>query len=215
MPTSVATTIRTFFFLWATLATTSSAVLIGLPAQALAEIYYFTDARGVVHYTNVLTDPRYKRLPGIVSYSRPPARTRPPIRSASPSDRSFDLHIQEAATRYNIDPLLIKAVIKQESNFNPYATSGKGAIGLMQLMPGTARDMAVNNAFDPRQNILGGARYLKRLYSQFNGDLALTLASYNAGPERVSPTNTIPDIPETRNYVRTVLALYDTYKRFD
>lgn len=188
--------------------------------SARADIYYFRDAKGVVHYTNVRTDPRYKRMPGVVSISRP--RLRPSyrmqprtIRSFALSDRSFDAHIQDAAQRYDIDPLLIKAVIKQESNFNPYATSDKGALGLMQLMPGTARDMDVSNAFDPRENIFGGARYLKRLYSQFNGNLALTLASYNAGPERVGTTNTIPDIPETQNYVRTVLSFYDTYKRYE
>lgn len=196
------------------------AVLFCCASQSDADIYYFKDAKGVVHYTNVRTDPRYKRMPGIVALRRP--RPRPIHRSYTPSprsyagsDRSFDAHIQEAAQRYDIDPLLIKAVIKQESNFNPYAASDKGALGLMQLMPGTARDMDVNNVFDPRENIFGGARYLKRLYSKFNGDLALTLASYNAGPERVCTTNTIPDIPETQNYVRTVLSLYDTYKRYE
>ena len=112
-----------------------------------------------------------------------------------------------------MDPLLIKAVIKQESNFDPNAASNKGALGLMQLMPGTARDMGVYDVFDPRDNIFGGTRYLRRLYSQFNGDLALALASYNAGPERVYATNSIPDIPETRNYVRSVISLYDTYKQ--
>jgi soluble lytic murein transglycosylase-like protein len=196
------------------------AMLICSTSPAHADIYYFRDAKGVVHYTNVRTDPRYKRMSGIASISRPRSRPRyrlqpQTIRSFALSDRSFDAHIQDAAQRYDIDPSLIKAVIKQESNFNPYATSGKGALGLMQLMPGTARDMDVSNAFDPRENIFGGARYLKRLYSQFNGDLALTLASYNAGPERVCTTNTIPNIPETQNYVRTVLSLYDTYKRYE
>jgi soluble lytic murein transglycosylase-like protein len=202
------------------LALATIALLLASTGPSQADIYYFTDAKGVVHYTNVRTDPRYKRMPGIVSFSRPQPRTiqrlQPQtIRSFALSDRSFDTHIQDAAQRYGIDPLLIKAVIKQESNFNPYATSGKGALGLMQLMPGTAHDMDVSNALDPRENIFGGARYLKRLYSQFNGDLALTLASYNAGPERVCSTNTIPNIPETQNYVRTVLSLYDTYKRYE
>jgi len=188
-----------------------------------ADIYYFTDAKGVVHYTNVRTDPRYKRMPGIVSFSRPRPTYQPRYQPrakatstsfASSSDRAFDTHIHEAALRYDIDPLLIKAVIKQESNFNPNATSQKGALGLMQLMPGTARDMEVSDVYDPRENIFGGARYLKRLYSQFNGDLELTLASYNAGPERVCTTNTVPNIPETQNYVRNVLAQYVSYKRF-
>lgn len=196
------------------------AAVLAPPTSAKAEIYYFTDDKGVVHYTNVRTDPRYKPLPGIVSFSRPLRKSWPSNyrgRSATLtaySERSFDPHIQEAAQLYNIDPLLIKAVIKQESNFNPNATSVKGALGLMQLMPGTAREMHVYDAFDPRENILGGTRYLKRLYAQFQGDLALTLASYNAGPERVGTTNTIPDIPETQHYVRTVIAHYNRYRGY-
>jgi soluble lytic murein transglycosylase-like protein len=187
-----------------------SAILLGDVATVMAEIFYFTDAKGVVHYTNVRTDPRYKLMPGIVSLRKPVARPK----ARFYSDSSFDSHIQDAALRYDIDPLLIKAVIKQESNFNPNATSYKGAQGLMQLMPGTARDMSVSDAFDPRDNILGGARYLKRLSSQFNGDLVLTLASYNAGPEKVCATNSIPDIPETRDYVRSVISLYNSYKSY-
>ncbi len=184
--------------------------MLGDPPAVPADIYYFTDSRGVVHYTNVLTDPRYKRMPGIVSSSRPLPRRQ----GVSRSERTFDTHIQEAALRYDIDPMLIKAVIKQESNFNPNAASDKGALGLMQLMPDTAREMNVVDVFDPRENIFGGTRYLKRLSSQFKGDLALALASYNAGPDRVSATNSIPDIPETRDYVRAVLAFYNSLKRY-
>ncbi|MBA3016285.1 MAG: lytic transglycosylase domain-containing protein [Proteobacteria bacterium] len=186
-----------------------------LASPARAEIYSFTDARGVVHYSNVRTDPRYKPMPGILSFSRP--RPRPTTVSkrsyVNYNIHSFDTHIHDAGSRYNIDPMLIKAVIHQESNFNPNAMSHKGALGLMQLMPGTARDMDVSDVFDPRDNIFGGTRYLKRLYSQCNGDLQLTLASYNAGPERVIPNNAIPAIPETQAYVRSVIARYNSYRR--
>ena len=151
-------------------------------------------------------------MPGIVSLRRPSPRI-PSKRLVTSTERSFDVHIYEAADRYKIDPFLIKAVIHQESNFDPYATSDKGAQGLMQLMPDTARDMEVADVFDPRENIFGGTRYLKRLYSQCNGDLALTLASYNAGPERVIPYNSIPTIPETRAYVRNVIARYNAYRQ--
>lgn len=193
----------------------SGVTILALPSPANAEIYYFTDAKGVVHYSNVRTDPRYKPMPGIVSFSRPRPRPLPPVKRALANidNRSFDSHIHEAADRYNLDPMLIKAVIHQESNFDPYAMSHKGALGLMQLMPGTARDMNVSDVFDPRDNIFGGTRYLKRLYSQCNGDLALTLASYNAGPERVIPNNSVPAIPETQAYVRSVIARYNTYRQ--
>lgn len=191
----------------------SSALPITHPEIANAEIYYFTDTRGVVHYSNVRTDPRYKLMPGIIRSSRPRPRATTTLSYVKNNNRSFDTHIYDAGNRYNIDPMLIKAVIHQESNFDPNAKSHKGALGLMQLMPGTARDMNVTNAFDPRDNIFGGTRYLKRLYSQCNGDLSLTLASYNAGPERVIPHNTIPPFPETQAYVRSVIARYNSYRQ--
>lgn len=193
----------------------SAALLLAHTSSAKAEIYFFTDARGVVHYSNVRTDPRYKPMPGIVSFKRTRPRPLPlPRRNYTKTNHhSFDVHITDAANRYNIDPLLIKAVIHQESNFNPNAMSHKGALGLMQLMPGTARDMNVSDVFDPRDNIFGGTRYLKRLFSKCNGNIPLTLASYNAGPDRVIPNNSIPEIPETQAYVRSVIARYNSYRQ--
>ena len=108
---------------------------------------------------------------------------------------------------------LLRAVMAVESNYNARAVSEKGAVGLMQLMPGTAKDMYVYDVWDPAQNIDGGARYLRLLANQYGGDLMRTLAAYNAGPDAVRRSGgKIPDIPETREYVRKVVALYEAYK---
>ncbi len=132
-------------------------------------------------------------------------------RRSSRDEGMFDHLIAEAAGRYRLDPLLIKAVIRAESDFDTAACSRSGARGLMQLMPGTARDMRVANVHDPRQNIDGGARYLRVLLDTFAQDLPLSLAAYNAGPERVLESRGIPPISETQRYVRKVLQLYRTY----
>ncbi len=129
---------------------------------------------------------------------------------ATPQD--IATYINHAADRHRLDPMLIKAVIKAESNFNPNAISPKGAQGLMQLMPGTARDLKVRNPFDVRQNIFGGAKYLRQMLDLFNGDVELCLAAYNAGPNRVAPDGIIPNIPETQAYVAKVLRHYKAYR---
>lgn len=130
--------------------------------------------------------------------------------SATPHDISK--HIQHAAQTHRLDPMLIKAVIKTESNFNPNAISPKGAQGLMQLMPGTASDLKVRDPFDARQNIFGGAKYLRQMLDRFGGDVELCLAAYNAGPNRVAPLGIIPNIPETQAYVAKVLRHYKAYR---
>jgi soluble lytic murein transglycosylase-like protein len=122
-------------------------------------------------------------------------------------------HIRAAAEKYKLPEALLYAVMAVESNFDPRAVSEKGAMGLMQLMPGTARDMYVDNAWAPEQNIEGGARYLRVLANQFEGDLVKTVAAYNAGPEAVRRAGgAVPNIPETQEYVRRVVALYQSYK---
>lgn len=130
--------------------------------------------------------------------------------TATPQD--IVTHINHAAQLHRLDPMLIKAVIKTESNFNPHAISSKGALGLMQLMPGTARDLKVSNPFDVRQNIFGGAKYLRQMLDLFDGDVELCLAAYNAGPNRVAPAGIIPNIPETQAYVTRVLRHYRAYR---
>jgi soluble lytic murein transglycosylase-like protein len=116
--------------------------------------------------------------------------------------------IERAATRHNVDPDLVRAVVKVESNFNPRAVSRKGAMGLMQLMPFTARQLNVSNPFDPEQNVDAGVRHLKRLLENFGGDVKLTLAAYNAGSGAVMRNSGIPPYAETRNYVKRITQLY-------
>ncbi len=123
----------------------------------------------------------------------------------------YHSQINTIGVRYRIDPNLIRAVIRAESSFNRYAVSKKGAQGLMQLMPATAKEMKVADPFDPHQNIEGGTRYLRKLMDSFDGSLTLTLAAYNAGPTLVRKVNRIPRIPETVTYVKRVLGHYKGY----
>jgi hypothetical protein len=120
----------------------------------------------------------------------------------------IDTAIEQAATRHNVDPNLVRSVVKVESNFNPNAVSRKGAMGLMQLMPATARSLNVSNPFDPQQNVDAGVRHLKKLLDNYGGDVRLTLAAYNAGAGAVARSAGIPRYAETRNYVRRITDLY-------
>ncbi|MDD2463912.1 MAG: lytic transglycosylase domain-containing protein [Desulfobulbus sp.] len=215
-------------------------LVITLPVSAGAAMYAYVDARGICHYTNVPGTGRYKlseRPPRRVGspedqlvrtitrrsssglapanlasrgYLRRSAYTGRAFRSAP---QTLNRYIQLAAMNHQVDPLLIKAVIKAESNFDPNAISPKGAQGLMQLMPGTARDLDVNDPMDPIQNINGGTKYLRYLLDNFNGNVELSLAAYNAGPGRVAPYGVIPNIPETQDYVSKVLDNYRSYKQ--
>jgi soluble lytic murein transglycosylase-like protein len=132
---------------------------------------------------------------------------------AIPANEAYDDIVQEAAQLYDMDPNLIRAVMQAESAFHPYAVSRAGAEGLMQLMPELATEMGVSNAFDPRENIMGGVRYLKRLLDYHDGNLDLALASYNAGPGNVERYGGIPPFRETRNYVKTIKGILAAKKR--
>lgn len=128
----------------------------------------------------------------------------------SNNDTDILNNINMAALKFGIDPNLIKAVIKTESSFNPEAISNKGAIGLMQLMPQTAKAMGVN-PYNSKENIIGGVKYLKNMLDEFDGDLDLALAAYNAGPGSVKNYRDVPPFKETREYIKKVT---DYYKKF-
>jgi len=131
-----------------------------------------------------------------------------PVRSTFFTQADINAAIEQAATRHNVDPNLVRAVVKVESNFNPNAVSRKGAMGLMQLMPQTARSLNVVNPFDPQQNIDAGVRHLKRLMESYGGDVKLSLAAYNAGAGAVARSAGVPHFAETQSYVKRITQLY-------
>jgi len=178
----------------------STLAVLSSASQAGDRIYRFVDARGVVHFTNVPTDPRYVLVK--------PNRAR--NSEQNPHSHRYDELIVEAAHRHGVPPALVKAVIRRESNFNPSAQSRKGAEGLMQLMPETARAMGVTNSFHVEQNVNAGTAYLKQLIDRY-GNWRYALAAYNAGPSAVESYQGIPPFPETQEYVRRVLQYYQAY----
>lgn len=181
-----------------------------------AEVYSYVDAEGVMHFSNAPTDARYRKVNrpsgGTGVYRTGPQARARPLASSRKSER-WRAHVRAAAEKYELPEALLLAVMAVESNFDPRALSEKGAMGLMQLMPFTAKDMYVTDAWDPEQNIEGGARYLRILANQYGGDMVRTLAAYNAGPAAVRRAGgAVPRIPETQEYVRKVVALYEAYK---
>ncbi|OGR56891.1 MAG: hypothetical protein A3I11_03970 [Elusimicrobia bacterium RIFCSPLOWO2_02_FULL_39_32] len=150
--------------------------------------------------------------PGELFSNRQTKKQVPDEGDASSSPILYEPYIRIASAKQQLDPELIKAVIKQESNFNFKDVSQKGAEGLMQLMPDTAKKLGVKNSFDPWENIQGGTRYLRIMLETFNGDLNKALAAYNAGPGAVKKYGDIPPYKETQGYVKNVLLYYKTYK---
>ncbi len=173
------------------------------------EIYRSVNADGVIAFTSQPRPGSHKVVSGAAGVAGTPSASG---RARTVHKSSFDEHIRQAATLYQIPEALIRAVIKVESNYDPFAVSPANARGLMQLIPSTAERMMVQDVFDPRQNIFGGVRYLRILANMFNGDLELTVAAYNAGENAVIRHGGIPPFPETQMYVREVVRYYRLYR---
>lgn len=198
-------------------------LLLFLAASARADIYTYTDKDGVIHFTNI--EPRAAdRKKWKVLYKTGPGKSAA-VRGSCPrcdkvpaSDRSlerftrYDTFIREAAELYQIPDSLIRAVIKVESDYDPRVVSFVGAMGLMQLMPSNVDEDRVANPFEPRGNILGGTRQLRRWANKYNGDLVLTLAAFSAGPGAVDKYDGLPPYETTQRYVRMVVREYEAQK---
>lgn len=165
-------------------------------ATAFADIFKYVDENGVMHFTNAPTSSRYQVFIKDRKFG------------SFFTTNKYDHYISLASETHGVAFPLLKAIIKAESNFNPRAVSKKGAQGLMQLMPGTAKSLNVYDPFDPWENIMGGTRYFKMLLTRFDGKLKLALAGYNAGPNRVEEYKGVPPYKETQNYVKKVLQYY-------
>lgn len=195
-----------------------SSLLLALPQQSEAQMYVCVDADGKTQYSNMNASGDCRSLRQRGRTITRPGSGRSFQTLASPgrmllvNSSLYDLHIKSSGRRYNVDPYLIKAVIKTESDFDCYALSKKGAKGLMQLMPATARELNVFNPYNPHENIDGGTRYLRDMLKLFNGNVALSLAAYNAGPTLVKRLQRIPANTETVGYVKKVLAHYKGYQ---
>lgn len=166
------------------------AVLFGI-SPASADIYRYVDAAGVVHFTDTPTHGHWNLY-------------RKRQTTATASESSYVDLIRHYADRHGIDEALVRAVIKVESDYRPHVISSKGAQGLMQLIPETARELNVRDPFDPSENIRGGTLYLRRMLDRFDGNLELALAAYNAGPGTVQRYGGIPPFDETINYIQRV-----------
>jgi len=185
------------------LATAISLIAVFSAANASADVFVYKDKQGVLTFTNV---------PNHSGYRRVLKESGSPTGNNSITTASYEELIRFVSDRHSVDADLIRAVIKAESDFNSNARSNKGAMGLMQLMPDTARLHNVNDAYDPNENVDGGVRHLKMLLERYRGDFTLSLAAYNAGSGAVEKHGGIPPFAETREYVRRVLRFYDSYR---
>ena len=178
---------------------------------AYADIYSYIDEDGSTHFSNIPNDPRFKFL--LKTPQTEPLRTTLVINSYTANQKLYSSMVDEAAKSNQMESALLHAVISAESGYNAQAKSPKGAMGLMQLMPATAKQYGISNPYDPAQNIQAGTLYLRDLMQLFNNDLHLTLAAYNAGQNAVIRNgNQIPPYPETIKYVPKVLKFYDALR---
>ncbi|MGD8227584.1 MAG: lytic transglycosylase domain-containing protein [Desulfobacteraceae bacterium] len=175
-------------------------LLLGICSPSSADIYRYQDKNGVWHFADIQKDAGYKLY------------LRTPKKRGSQYIKEYEGIIVQASRRFKVDPSLVKALIKAESDFDHRAVSYKGAQGLMQLMPETANAMEVSNPFSPEENIFGGTRYFSLLLERFKNDKVLALAAYNAGPEAVESYGGLPPFPETESFVQRVLDYYEKYK---
>ena len=174
--------------------------LVSVIPHAEADIYRYVDANGRVHFTDTPTHGRWDIY-------------RKEKISGTTGHRSYNDIIRLHANSYQLEEALVKAVIKVESDYQPRTVSKKGAQGLMQLIPETAKDLNVRNPFDPSENIRGGSEYLRRMLDLFDDDMELALAAYNSGPTTVKRYGGIPPYEETRNYVEKVKRYLDHYRQ--
>lgn len=165
---------------------------------AYADIYLYIDKEGNYYFTDTPKSSKYRLF----------IREKRPKSLRSHSTNKYDKYIEEASRRHGVAFSLLKAIMKVESDFDPRAVSKKGAKGLMQIMPQNFEFLRIRNPFNPRENILGGARYFTQLLNQFNGNTELALAAYNAGPDNVNNARGIPRIKETENFVKQVMKYY-------
>jgi len=188
------------------------AVLALASLNLQAQVYKFVDDKGIVNYTNIAPptgqDFQVLRFP---CYAADPKCRSVSWEKVALNTQSFSTEIQQAAIASGVDEALIRAIIHAESAYQSDAVSPKGAQGLMQLMPGTAKMLEVSDPFNPAKNIDGGARYLSDLLEQFDGDITLAAAAYNAGPGAVTKYGGVPPYEETREYVRRVNILNKRY----
>jgi soluble lytic murein transglycosylase-like protein len=202
------------------LATAVVLLLLAVAPHARADIYRYVDQDGVEHYTNIQPNGRgWQRVLRTGAARRSAQAGAVAVRGnnlLTPPDpqrmQRYDAYIREAAVLYVLPEEFLRAVMRVESGFYSDAVSSTGAMGLMQLMPQTARAMGVLDPFDARQNVLGGARFLRVLANNLGGDLVLTIAAYNAGEGAVRKYGGIPPFAETRRYVQRVLTNYYAYR---